>query len=65
MKRTMKLTFTTDEDWATFREAMRRIRKACITSDPLSQPRDADHVAWLCREFLDAPPAAKNGEAKP
>lgn len=60
MKRNMLLTFTDETEWATVLEAMRRRpyngndKEACARA-----------LAAICREFLDAPPAAKNGEPKP
>lgn len=53
MKRRCDLTFLDDEQWATFKEALRQRRKrmggAGVTTT------DAELVAQMCREYLDAP----------
>lgn len=51
MKRSLRLTFRDDESWATVQESLRRLRKICLLADGT----DADHIAFLCREYLDRP----------
>lgn len=66
MRRTMKLTFESDEEFATVLEALRRRSEVSPIATTDRCFINASKIAALCREFLDAPQAAaKNGEAKP
>ena len=53
MKRTAKLTFRDDEQWAAYKETMRRLKKMWIPQ--ATDPTEADHVVYLCTEWLDRP----------
>lgn len=64
MTRTLLLRFTSEMDWATVLEALRRKRGKPAPNDGVDPTEAAVLVTALCREFLDAPPAAKNGDTK-
>ena len=60
MKRSTTLTFGTDEEWAAYHEAMRKMRKR---DEPRpKREEDASKVASLCRDYLDRPTTPQSGE---
>ena len=70
MKRTMKLTFTTDEDWAVVHETLRRLKKlpSVIDADTAAQNSTwhAALISDLCRFYIDRPATPpQSGEGRP
>jgi hypothetical protein len=54
MKRAIRLVFTDETDWATFLEAMRKMRADALDEAPI-EACHAYAVSLLCREYLDRP----------